>query len=972
MTEDDPAIVLQTATDFALAFGLGSELVVEGYIEYLLSPPRDDKEEAVDESAGKDIRTKLSSLEGVVKTLIRRLDSPVNRAKVLRNCLVRLESSNNAHDYERLSVALVLYQTELSSLLARNEERASVDPKPFLVDLELVDRRRDALAILSSYFQGDKKRERPPVSSFFLPLPDSWDGGSNKPPTKSSRGVLGKESKTSCDIFDPLDPFEKFLNASCSSAVTSALASLCLPLGVPRGYIHARSLIARFRKSKSDGAALPSFEVDVLPVLNRLKSSGDVADLAEWCSLEYNFEDEDKLKCLDHSLNFAMKASNEAERYSSRNSSNDAIGSQDKESKALERVKQITTAKDLLADRLAINTILSSVGITSEKNCVLSKVVDDLMKRLEEEVWSKPEFIPERFVEIFLSESSFLAAEASLCNQKALSMGQFRQLSILVHRACKSVADKYSHVQVGHIARRLTRRWLFHGDQPSSEEDEIGVPGALVDIETSRAAVASLLPEIDEDDTVNFVMDLTSLKEEDTSWSTDIGSGPSSKKDVKLTSEEEPSSLKVTGSAREASELSSRRASLRISFAMAFADGYHSTGTCDTNQDENIKPTSNRASKRKNKGLLAKMSSSETKQQHESVLDHSRELLRIVFAKSGSADWIEKDLNTSIDSRSVSGTARSTSRKTITFAMRHRALRASSILCPQDALEQVLREEESMINSASSLKKCSFGAFLAKEIEEMRLPLPHSDLAQLSTMHFPSYARALWRHHRDSKGCKGRLLLLILEMYLKEPVSDYDFFLSIVTEMENLNLPRTLLLSFECIADHMDKIGPDAMASFAGRVGSEVTSAVGGLSKIVFAEFGKMGDATSVSMQDIAGGFETLQRLATVIQSFSHSLGGQMNLVAFIEALLELVSAFPSHQYTDRVSTILGNALRRVTDKETSTRLAERISSLFSQAEKIFRVVYSSYVDSDMKCSDDRMTGCLGHLEGSLDNLSAK
>jgi hypothetical protein len=138
---------------------------------------------------------------------------------------------------------------------------------------------------------------------------------------------------------------------------------------------------------------------------------------------------------LDHSLNFAMKASNEAERYSSRNSSNDAIGSQDKESKALERVKQITTAKDLLADRLAINTILSSVGITSEKNCVLSKVVNDLMKRLEEEVWSKPEFIPERFVEIFLSESSFLAAEASLCNQKALSMGQFWQLSILVHRA---------------------------------------------------------------------------------------------------------------------------------------------------------------------------------------------------------------------------------------------------------------------------------------------------------------------------------------------------------------------------------------------------------------------------------------------------------------------------------------------------------------------------------------------------------
>jgi hypothetical protein len=46
--------------------------------------------------------------------------------------------------------------------------------------------------------------------------------------------------------------------------------------------------------------------------------------------------------------------------------------------------------------------------------------------RLEEEVWSKPEFVLERFVEIFLSESSLLAAEASLCNHETLSVGQFR------------------------------------------------------------------------------------------------------------------------------------------------------------------------------------------------------------------------------------------------------------------------------------------------------------------------------------------------------------------------------------------------------------------------------------------------------------------------------------------------------------------------------------------------------------------
>jgi hypothetical protein len=206
----------------------------------------------------------------------------------------------------------------------------------------------------------------------------------------------------------------------------------------------------------------------------------------------------------------ASLASNEAERYSSHNSSNDAIGSQDKESKALECVKQITTTKDLLADRLAINIILSSVGITSEKNCVLSKVVDDLMKQLEEEVWSKPEFIPEWFVEIFLNKLSFLAAEASLDNQKALwsILAAINTCPSSLQIGCGQI---FSRTQVGHLARRLTRRWLFHGDQPSSEEDEIGVPGALVDIETFWAAVVSLLSEIDEDDTVNFAMDRTSL-----------------------------------------------------------------------------------------------------------------------------------------------------------------------------------------------------------------------------------------------------------------------------------------------------------------------------------------------------------------------------------------------------------------------------------------------------------------------------
>merc|ERR1712238_470019 len=169
--------------------------------------------------------------------------------------------------------------------------------------------------------------------------------------------------------------------------------------------------------------------------------------------------------------------------------------------------------------------------------------------------------------------------------------------------------------------------------------------------------------------------------------------------------------------------------------------------------------------------------------------------------------------NESFNSISVSGLNRSNP-ATLTFSMRHRCLRVASILVPQEALEEVLNEDNFASNS--SLKACSFGSFCAKELEETGLPIPHSDLLQLSQMHFPSYARALWRHHRDIKGAKGRLLLLILELYLKESISDNTFFLSIIEEIETLNLPRTLLNAFECIVRYMDKIGPTAAPSFLG------------------------------------------------------------------------------------------------------------------------------------------------------------
>ena len=145
--------------------------------------------------------------------------------------------------------------------------------------------------------------------------------------------------------------------------------------------------------------------------------------------------------------------------------------------------------------------------------------------------------------------------------------------------------------------------------------------------------------------------------------------------------------------------------------------------------------------------------------------------------------------------------------KALTFAMRHRALRAACVLCPEDVLTNVI-EEENYINSNGSgdlfiaSSKFCFGTFLAMEIEAMGLELPHSDLVQLSTMHFSSYARVLWRHHgrTECNGYKGRLILLLLELSLREgEVTDPSLIISILTKMVQLDIPRTMLLACERI-----------------------------------------------------------------------------------------------------------------------------------------------------------------------------
>jgi len=98
-------------------------------------------------------------------------------------------------------------------------------------------------------------------------------------------GVLGNKSSTSINYFDPLEHLESCLSNDSSFSTAKALAPLCNALGIPPGYVHARSLCLRFRDSKQVGASLPPFDSYVRPVINRLKSNNDRTELMEWCAL---------------------------------------------------------------------------------------------------------------------------------------------------------------------------------------------------------------------------------------------------------------------------------------------------------------------------------------------------------------------------------------------------------------------------------------------------------------------------------------------------------------------------------------------------------------------------------------------------------------------------------------------------------------------------------------------------------------
>lgn len=726
--------VLDLATQFVSAYGLDKKLAAQKHVEFLLSLPARDEAAALQSSNGRcfDIRSDIKVCEKSARDTLLLLPSPMARAAILRRCLITLESTEECFkEYDRYTSVLSLYRGELSLVLADKSKEA--DFAAFQREFECIDKRQDALLILSSFFQDQSAQERPSFPAMFIPLPTPFKSNTGNPARKFC-GILGHESVVSSpDDFDPILPLVPILSADGGASSVAALSPLCFSLGLPAGYIHARSLHLRFEKAMAIGATFPPFETAVRPVINRIKGSRDATELAEWCAMKYPDGSKDRLECLELALSLAMRASSEAEQQAQVHK-----GQEDYvtiERLTLDTVKRISATKSVLADRIKVERILAngySTGASSHVKLILSGIVDQVYKKNFE----SSQLSPEDFVESLLLEASSITANAVISESLCFTMEDFRQVAAAVHAACRGLADGHSHVDIGSTTRRLARRWLVHGDKVASslfDADNDSRKKANAGTETTNKSRdlnenGTLTPKrnvikMESDDTEEFVMNLNDLGADGDVWSDDVGCSNTDESSAPIgvvVADEEPSAVTIKGCAREVMERSNTMVSLRVAFIMSFADGYYKqsqNSSASTSQAAASRPrrtplTSSKLNRSfaisTRDGGTTGSSGKMPRAQGDTVLDHARELLGIAFAKRKIGDdeampflsEISPSMHNASMSLSMESSVMTTGKETVSqdgkvhsFAMRYRAMRVATILCPQEVLEYVIRSE---------------------------------------------------------------------------------------------------------------------------------------------------------------------------------------------------------------------------------------------------------------------------------------
>ena len=159
----DADMARSVAFSFADSFGLEKQLASQKHVEFLMTCP------PIGRDFADDVRFDLPACERAIRVSLKYIASPMKRAAVLRKALVGLESIDTfALDYERYGLLLSLYYDDLSLVIVSDAIKKKIDVAPFTVELESIARRRDALSVLMSFFEGELQEYRPAFPKFFL------------------------------------------------------------------------------------------------------------------------------------------------------------------------------------------------------------------------------------------------------------------------------------------------------------------------------------------------------------------------------------------------------------------------------------------------------------------------------------------------------------------------------------------------------------------------------------------------------------------------------------------------------------------------------------------------------------------------------------------------------------------------------------------------------------------------------------
>ena len=170
-------------------------------------------------------------------------------------------------------------------------------------------------------------------------------------------------------------------------------------------------------------------------MISRLKSIHDASDLAEWCATYYPEDSVERLECLEVAETLALNAAKDAEK----DMNDDA---------ALDRFKRIQCEKSTLSDSITVQRILTEQkglpNILVSADFILSNI-----NKVAHSLHHSSKFIPpEIFAENLLVVGAQKVSEVSLSDKALLTPKDFRSVASAVHKACRFLEKKYSHIDL--------------------------------------------------------------------------------------------------------------------------------------------------------------------------------------------------------------------------------------------------------------------------------------------------------------------------------------------------------------------------------------------------------------------------------------------------------------------------------------------------------------------------------------------